>query len=113
MGIFCILLILFHAVFAFQYITFRLRMNKKELKYLFEPRVNFMTECQSAARYDAIHVKGWSSILVGALLTPLRLLVVVLVVLCQYIYTFIQIKIYGGEFLFLDLVLTVFSNLGK
>ena len=69
-----------HAFFAFKYITFRLRLRNNELKYLFEPRVNFMRKCESAARYDAIHVRGWSSIICGALTIPLKLVVIVMVV---------------------------------
>ena len=97
MGLVCILIAIFHAVFAVKYITFRLRLQKNELKYLFEPNVNIMKQCESAARYDAIHVRGWISILTGAFLTPLRLLVVILVVLIQWIYVNIQAKITGSK----------------
>jgi hypothetical protein len=89
--------VLFHIVFAIKYTTFRLRLKENELKYLFEPRVNFMTECEAAARYDAIHVNNWKSILVGAFLTPVRVSVAVVVVLIQWVYVNIQAKIYGGK----------------
>jgi 1-acyl-sn-glycerol-3-phosphate acyltransferase len=40
-----------------------------------------MRTCEGGARYDAIHVRGWSSIITGALLTPLRLFVAISIVL--------------------------------
>lgn len=81
MGIFWYIVIFLHAVFSVQYVIFRLRLKNTELKYLFEPKVNFMRKCRAAARYDAIHVEGWKSIIGGALLTPVRLVVAVSIIL--------------------------------
>jgi hypothetical protein len=63
---------------------------------LFEPNVNFMSKCRSAARYDAIHVEGWSSVIGGALLTPIRILVAITIVLILFIFEKIFIAITGG-----------------
>lgn len=86
MGIFWYIVLFVHAVFSVQYVIFRLRLKNSQLKYLFEPNVNFMKKCRSAARYDAIHVEGWKSIIGGALLTPVRLLGAIVIVLMLLVF---------------------------
>ena len=97
MGVFWYVVIFLHAVFSVQYVIFRLRLKATQLKYLFEPNVNFMSKCRSAARYDAIHVDGWKSIIGGALLTPIRLLGAIVIVLILLIFEKIFLMITGSK----------------
>lgn len=97
MGIFWYIVIFLHAIFSVQYIIFRLRLRNSQLKYLFEPNVNFMRKCRSAARYDAIHVEGWKSMIGGALLTPIRLLGAICIVLFLLIFEKIFNKVTGSK----------------
>lgn len=97
MGVFWYIVIFLHVIFSVQYVIFRLRLKNSQLKYLFEPNVNFMRKCRSAARYDAIHVAGWKSIIGGALLTPIRILAAIVLVLILYIFEWIFIRVTGSK----------------
>ena len=95
MGLLSILGLILYTVWIYIFVKFRLKLRNSKLKYLFEPRVNFMAKSGSASRYDAINASGWSNIIFGAILLPVRLIIVISVLFTTWVLVRIHCKIVG------------------
>jgi hypothetical protein len=90
MGLKLIFGCLIYIIWIVFFVSYRLKLRKTKLKYLFEPRVNKLASCASGARYDAVHAAGFKNIIGGAILFPIR---VILVFICL-ILAFILVRVH-------------------
>lgn len=85
------------AVWGFCVAIFLNKMLNKNLKYLLEPRVNFMRTCQTGARYDAVNLNKWEVYFGAIFLIPIRLAFAVPIFITMYALVWPLKKFYGGK----------------
>lgn len=78
MGILCTLLMLLWAAWAVFAVRFARKTMNKDLKHLFEPKVNLYAKNNSASRYDPIELRRWEVYIGAVFLLPFRIIIGVL-----------------------------------
>lgn len=94
--IFGLILILW-AIWGFVIFKFMSEMMNKNLKYMLEPRVNYMSKSLTGARYDAINIRKWEVYFGAIVLAPLRVLVSLPIFGIMYAIVWSVKRYYGGK----------------
>lgn len=92
-----VIIVTIWAVWGYCVATFLNKMLNKNLKYLLEPRVNFMRNCKSGARYDAININKWEVYFGAIFLIPIRLTLAIPIFILMYVIVWPIKKLYGGK----------------
>lgn len=99
MGLLKTIGIIVFLAWAVWYVLAMRRTFNSHLQYLFQPDVNLMAKFEVGARYDAVHLKKnfWKITLAGIFLVPLRALFVIWMLPTFYCWTWVMMKIFGGN----------------